>query len=164
MLIHSSNDAASALAEYNAGTIENFADKMNKRVRKLGCKNTHFVNPHGLDNKNHYSSAYDLALIQRECIRHKTYRDIIKKKRYSFRTVGKPRTSYTFYSTDALLGSINGFQGGKTGTTGQAGKCFCGVYRYKGVTYIFTVLGNSSDAGRWSDSRKIIKFIRNNYK
>jgi len=165
MLVHSSNDAAAALAEFNAGSVKKFAAKMTARAKQLGCKNTHFVNPHGLNSSRHYSSAYDLAMIQRECIKHPLYLSIIRKRYYSFSTVSSPKTHYSFYTTDALLGSgISGFKGGKTGFTEQAGLCFCGVYKYNGVTYIFTVLGNSSSGGRWSDCRKIMKFIRTNYK
>ena len=164
MLVHSSNDAASCLAEYNAGTVKKFAKKMTARARQLGAKNTNFVNPHGLHNAKHYSSAYDLAMIQRECIRHQTYLNIVKKRSYSFSSASKPKVSYSFYTTDDLLGYDSGFLGGKTGYTEEAGLCFCGIYRYQGVNYIFTVLGNVSSAGRWNDCKTLIQFIRKNYK
>lgn len=160
LLIHSSNDAAACLAERNAGTIEKFCRKMNRRAKKLGCKNTHFINPHGLHSRSHYSTAYDLTLIQRECMRHQVYMDIVKKKSISFSSMGKNKKHYYFETTDALLGEVKGLLGGKTGHTSGAGHCFCGMYKYNGVVYIFTVLGNESSEGRWRDCRKLMKFIR----
>ena len=164
MLVHSSNDAASCLAEYNAGSISKFAAKMTQRAKQLGAKNTNFCNPHGLHESKHYSSAYDLAMIQRECIRHQTYLDIVKKYSYSFSTASSPKVHYSFGSTDELLGYDSGFLGGKTGYTEEAGCCFCGIYRYQGVTYLFSVLGNVSSAGRWNDCRTLIEFIKRNYR
>lgn len=164
MLVHSSNDAASCLAEYNAGSIRKFAVKMTQRAKQLGAKNTNFCNPHGLHESKHYSSAYDLAMIQRECIRHQTYLDIVKKHSYSFSTASSPKVQYSFYTTDDLLGYDSGFLGGKTGYTEEAGLCFCGIYRYQGVTYLFSVLGNPSSAGRWNDCKTLIEFIKRNYR
>lgn len=160
LLIPSSNDSAAALAEYTGGSISKFARMMNQKAKELGCTNTHFVNPHGLNNSKHYSSAYDLSLIQRENIKNKTYCSIIAKQTYSFRDV-KKKKKYKIYTTDDLLADkISGFSGGKTGWTGQAGSCFSGVYTYKGETYIFTVLGSKTSKGRWNDCLKLMKYIR----
>ena len=164
LLIYSSNDAAVCLAERNAGTIPRFCSRMNRRARQLGCKNTHFVNPYGINQRNHYSSSYDLALIQRECIRHRVYTDILQKRHIAFTSVGRTKTRYRFITTNDILGRVKGLMGGKTGHTSGAGYSFCGIYRYKGVVYIYTVLGSDSSEGRWSDSRKLMRFIRKNYK
>lgn len=163
LLIRSSNDAAVALAEYTGGSVKGFANMMNKKAKELGCKNTHFENPHGLNNVNNYSSAYDLALIQRENItnEHKDlYLSILQKKNYRIKNTAKTKT-VVGNTTDKLLSmNIKGFMGGKTGLTTPAGNCFCGIYKYKGVTYIYTVLGNRSSGGRWNDCLNLMKYIR----
>lgn len=161
LLICSSNDSSVALAEYASGSTSKFVKQMNSRAKKLGCKNTHFANTHGLDNSKHYSSAYDLTLIQREVMKHPLYRKIIKKK--SFKFDGKIKT-YKGLTTDSLLyENISGFKGGKTGYTGGAGSCFCGIYKYKGRTYIFCTLGSRTGTGRWNDCRRLMRYIRTTY-
>jgi D-alanyl-D-alanine carboxypeptidase (penicillin-binding protein 5/6) len=159
MLVRSSNDAATALAEHIGGSVKKFAKMMNRRAAQLGCKNTHFSNPHGLNQKNHYSSAYDLALIQRALLKYDLYRSMISKKTYKLRNVSKTK-KWSLKSTDHLLGTYKGFQGGKTGYTEEAGYCFCGIFTCKGVTYIYTVLGNRSSQGRWNDCRKLMNYIK----
>lgn len=163
LLIRSSNDAAAALAEHTGGSIKGFAEMMNAKAEELGCKDTHFENPHGLNNSNNYSSAYDLALIQRENITNEnkdTYLSIIQQTSYRIKNTTKTK-SFSERTTDRLLYmNIKGFKGGKTGLTTPAGNCFCGVYEYKGVTYIFTVLGSRTSDGRWNDCLKLMKYIR----
>lgn len=162
MMISSSNDASTALAEYMSGSVSSFAKKMNSRAKELGCTGTHFVNPHGLPSSSHKSTAKDLCLMQRECIKYDYYLDTIKRSSYSFKNV-KGTRGHKVYSTDALLGT-SGFKGGKTGWTEAAGNCFCGVYEYKGRKYIFCTLGcYSSRNTMWSDSKACMKYIRDTY-
>lgn len=89
ILLESANECSNAIAEHIAGSIEAFADMMNKRAAELGCTNTHFVNPHGLPDDNHYTTAYDMALITREAIKHDTFRQISSTPRYTLRATNK---------------------------------------------------------------------------
>lgn len=159
MLVCSSNDAATALAEHLAKNTTRFARKMTARAKKLGCKNTRFLNPHGLDQKGHGSSAYDLCLIQRELLKYKTYRNILRKKSYRFYNRKRTRR-YRVTATDKLIGEYEGFLGGKTGYTSKAGNCFCGAVKKDGKTYLFAVMGCRTSAQRWDDCRKLIEYVK----
>ena len=161
LLVVSSNDSAVALAEHAGGTEKKFVSEMNGKAKELGLKNTHFRNPHGLDAKNHYSSAYDISMLTREAMAYDGYMNRLKKRSFSFKNVAGTKT-YKGVSNDALFG-IKGFKGGKTGYTRKAGACFSGIYKYKGKEYIFTTLGAKKPSGRWSDAKKLMKYIRNNY-
>ncbi|MCI9262450.1 D-alanyl-D-alanine carboxypeptidase family protein [uncultured Adlercreutzia sp.] len=157
-LIPSDNGAAEALAIHTAGSEKKFVSLMNKRAKELGCTNTSFKNPHGLTQKGHGSSAHDLALIAREVLNRNDLSSIVKKKSYSFRsTNGIP---YTVKSTNKLLGSIKGIHGVKTGFTNAAGHCFVGAFKYKGNTYVTVVLGAPTSDARWSDTKKLIKYVK----
>lgn len=158
-LILSDNGSATALAEHTAGSVRAFAEMMNEKAEDLGCENTHFVNPHGLDASGHYSTARDLATIGRYAMNNSKFRGIVKKKQYSFRTLGKKR-SYSFKTTNKLLGETPGIAGIKTGTTGNADCCFVGAYRYGGKYYITVVLGSKKDAQRWEDTKTLIRYIK----
>ena len=92
IMLASANDAAYALAIHVGGTIENFADMMNHRAEELGCEDTHFTNPHGLPDENHVTSAYDMALITREALKHDIFRTIAGT---TFMKYSLPRISRT---------------------------------------------------------------------
>lgn len=158
-LVLSDNGSATALAEHTSGDVKAFAKKMNQKAKELGCENTHFVNPHGLDNKNHYSTAKDLALIGGYAMKNQHFRQVIKTKKYSFTSL-KHKKSYTFNSTNKLLGQVPGIAGIKTGTTEHAGCCFVGAYRHKGKCYITVVLGTGETAQRWEDTKTLIRYIK----
>lgn len=158
-LVLSDNGSATALAEHTAGSVSAFAKKMNQKAKELGCENTHFVNPHGLDSKNHYSTAKDLALIGAYAMNNTHFRQVIKTKKYSFTTL-KNKKSYTVSSTNKLLGEISGIAGIKTGTTENAGCCFVGAYRHKGKYYITVVLGAEKNDQRWEDTKTLIRYIK----
>ena len=158
-MVRSDNGSATALAEHTAGSKAAFAKMMNAKAEELGCVNTHFVNPHGLDNKKHYSSAKDLALISRYALKNANFRKVIKTKSYSFTTT-KYHKKYSFKTTNQLLGKVEGLYGIKTGTEDDAGCCFAGAYKYKGKTYITVVLGCKRDAQRWEDTKTLIRYIK----
>ncbi len=131
LLLASGNDNAVVIAEYLGGSIEGFAEKMNQEARSLGATHTHFVNPHGLHEEDHYTTAYDLYLMFNACIKDSRFLDIIAMKSYtgtltgadgSVRTEEWPASNY--YSA-GLKEAPPGIQvvGGKTGTTDQAGSC-----------------------------------------
>lgn len=130
-LIYSGNDAGVAIAEHIAGDTKSFATMMNREMKNLGAKHTHFVNPHGLHNDKHYTTAYDLYLVFHHLAKNRTFMDIISRSNYTAKFVdatGKSKSLY-FTSTDRyLLGTAKAptgitVIGGKTGTTNNAGSC-----------------------------------------
>ncbi len=164
MLIRSCNDAAAALAEHIGGSQTAFVEMMNQKAEQMGLEHTHYVNPHGLHEEGHYSSAYDLCRLQRACYNIDVYRKIIGRKSCSFYDVDHTRGFY-FHSTDLMLDSKwaeKGFKGGKTGYVEEAGECFAGIYEKDHETYFFTLLGASSKALRWEDTEKMIRYIEKN--
>lgn len=158
-LLPSSNGAAVALAEAEAGSVNAFVKQMNKRAAALGCDNTHFANPHGLDADGHYSSAADLARIARQAYKSKAFRRIVKTKSYRF-TTRRKKKSVSVTTTNRLLGNVTGVVGGKTGTTTRAGNCYVSFYQHHKQTYVTVVLGCPADSGRWSDSKTLYRYIR----
>lgn len=140
LMLRSANDAAHAVACHIGGNDEGFAKLMNERAAQLGCTDTHFTNPHGLKDPLHKTSAYDLALITREAMKHERFRSAAgSKKKWLIRT-GNP--------ADQLLVSKNKFldepgaEGVKTGWTIPAGRCFVGSKSVDGWRLIVVVLGS----------------------
>lgn len=131
MLINSANDAAIAVAEGVAGSVEAFAEMMNEEARAIGATNTNFVNPHGLSAENHYTTAYDMYLILNEAVKHEAFNQIILMPQYTTSCVTASGTSREFSvkSTNLYLqGEKQAPErvtvlGGKTGTTNAAGHC-----------------------------------------
>ncbi len=155
MLLKSANDTAVAIAEGTSGSESRFMKQVNKKVKKIGCKNTKFGTPNGLrSSKTHYTTAKDLALIMRYAYNNDTIRGILKKRTYSFKSIGGRK--HTVSSTNVLLGSKDYYCVGKTGNGWTAKYCFTGVYTYKGHSYVIVTLGNGSDGGKWSDAKKLI--------
>ena len=137
LLIHSSNDVAVVLAEYISGSVHEFINLMNNEAKSIGAKNTHFNNPNGLPDENHYTTAYDMTLIARECMSNDTFREIVKMKSVSFpATQAYPFERY-FINTNKFLSSTEKINykgknidikydivdGIKTGYTDDAGRC-----------------------------------------
>lgn len=139
LLLRSANDAAAAMAYGVSGSEENFVKLMNRRVKELGLKDTHYMNPHGLYHENHYSSAYDLAMITKEAMTHKEFRQIIVTKRHVLPWPGHDY-SRVVYNGNRLLGSYPGADGVKTGFTRQAGSCLVGSATRDGLHLIAVVL------------------------
>ena len=99
LLIPSANDAAIVLAEHISGSVEEFAKLMNKKAEELGCKNTHFVNPNGIHNKNHTSTAYDLALMGQYAMKNETIRKIVSTKQFTLPTTNKYNKTCLLYTS-----------------------------------------------------------------
>jgi len=159
MLIISACDCADAVAEGTSGSVNKFMKIMNKKIRKIGCKNTKFGTPSGLRSSNpHYTTAYDLALITKYAYENKSLCKILNKTTYSFKSVGGRKRSVR--STNYLLDSKKYYCIGKTGTGDTAHYCFTGVYTYKGHPYVITTLGSLSESGRWNDARKMMDACR----
>lgn len=148
LLIPSANDAAVVLAEHVSGSVSKFSDLMNEKAKEIGCKNTHFVNPNGIHNKNHVSTAYDLALIGRYAMKNDTFRGIVKKTQYTLPATNKySQTDRTFKTTnDLLIKSKSNYYypdaiGVKTGYTGDAGNCLVASAKRDNMEVISVVLG-----------------------
>ena len=159
MLLPSSNDAAVAVAEGVSGSTGEFVKKMNEKAQKMGLKKTHFCNPHGLHDNNHYTTAYALAKLTAYAYNIEEIRDAMQTRTRTITSIRYNRT-WKLYSSDSLLGTIKNFFGGKTGTGEDAKYCFTGVYKYKGKTYVTVTLRASSPAKRWNDTRKLHSYIR----
>lgn len=164
LLMQSSNDAAVAIAEKVGGSVENFASMMNEKARELGCKNTEFVTPNGLDKGNHHSTAYDMALIGAYAIKNEDFIRISNTQSISFSTNKK---SYSITNKNRLLTSYEGAIGIKTGFTGKAGHCFAGAARRGDVTLVSVVLasgwGSAGKSRKWIDTKEILNYGFNNY-
>ena len=131
LLIHSANDAGVAIAEHIGGSIENFADMMNNEALQLGATNSHFSNPHGLTEAEHYSTVYDLYLIMNEVLNYDVFNEIIQMPEYStvYHDANGDEKEMSFKSTNLFFnGTFSAPDkitviGGKTGTTKAAGSC-----------------------------------------
>lgn len=165
LLMQSSNDAAVAIAEKVGGSVENFCSMMNKKAKELGCLDTEFVTPNGLDKGNHHSTAHDMALIGAYAIKNEEFIRISNTKNISFTSNKK---SYSIVNKNQLLNSYEGAIGIKTGFTGKAGHCFVGAAKRNGITLISVVLasgwGSAGKARKWSDTREILNYGFDNYK
>ena len=131
LLLRSGNDCGVAIAEHISGSVEAFAELMNSEAKALGATGSHFVNPHGLHNDNHYTTAYDLYLIFNACIQDQRFMDIISMDSYTMNLTGADGTARTFdvvptnYYSAGKVTAPDGIRvfGGKTGTTDEAGCC-----------------------------------------
>ncbi len=153
LLMYSGNDAGVMIAEYVAGSVENFAELMNKKAFEIGATNTHFVNPHGLTNEDHYTTAYDLYLIFNEAIKNETFLKIINEREYitNYVTRDGETKELTLKTTNAYLTdsaiSPEGITviGGKTGTTDAAGSCLIILSTNQNQEKFISVLLNTED-------------------
>ena len=150
LLMASGNDAAVALAIHHAGNLETFAAKMNARATALGCTDTNFVNPHGLHDPDHYSSACDLARMAAVALEQPFFQELVSTQSYTTTTGDKPRT---FRTKNKVLTQIEGGCGVKTGFTKKAGRCLCFAARREGMLLVGAVL-NAPDM--WNDARKLL--------
>lgn len=158
----SANDATVAMAERIAGTEDAFVKQMNDKVKELGLKNTHFVNPTGLDEENHYSSAYDMGLIAKELLKHeqilefsKVYEDYIRQD-----TPNK----YWVVNTNKLVRFYEGADGLKTGFTDNAGYCMAVTAKRDGMRLVAIVLGEASGKVRNQETSELLDYGFNLYK
>jgi len=137
MLLVSANDAAVALAEAAAGSVEAFVDRMNRRARELGARESHFVNPHGLYHPRHTSTAYDLAVLARAALQHPRVAEAVATAEYEFPTESGPRK---LANRNRLLVTYPGANGVKTGWVAQSGPCLVASARRGDRTLIAVVL------------------------
>ena len=161
LMLRSGNDAAVALAEYAGGDIKGFAELMNKKAYELGLTNTHFQTPHGLDSDEHYTTAYELALLSNYALNNTTFAQIVGTKNYTITINGYPKN---LSNTNELLGNLDGVYGIKTGFTNGANRCLVSACKRNDMDIICVVLGADTKNYRTSDSIKIINYIFDNFK
>lgn len=154
------NDCAIQIAVSVSGSVENFANLMNKKSNELGLKNTHFITPHGLDEDEHYTTAYELAKISDYALNIEKIAEVVKTMKYTVQINGY---SKTINNTNELLGYLDGVKGIKTGFTNGAGRCLVTSVDRNGFNIITVVLGADSKKNRTRDSIKLIEYIYSNY-
>lgn len=137
LMLRSGNDAAVALALHTSGSVEDFVRLMNERAENLGATNTHFANPHGLPCEDHYTTAYDLALITACALKNPTVHDIVALKKAVLDNDGN---SIVIFNKNKLLNAMPDADGVKTGYTTKAGRCFVGSATRNGMQLIAVVL------------------------
>lgn len=157
LMLRSGNDAAIAIAEGISGSVEEFVVLMNEYANQIGLCNTHFESPHGLDSSQHYTTAYDLALITAKARESKLFNEIVQSKDVDGKQQGFTRN---FHNINKILWQLPNATGVKTGFTGGAGKCLVSSVNIKGNDVIIVVL-NSAD--RWKVTKKINDYVEKNY-
>ena len=160
LMLRSGNDAAVQIAEYLGGSVEGFASMMNEKAKELNLVNTHFVTPHGLDNPEHYTTAYELALLTNYAMNNKTFSKIVNTKQCSININGYPKT---LKNTNELLGNLNGVYGVKTGFTNGANRCLVTSCKRNGMDIICVVLGADTKNFRTKDSISLIEYTYKNF-
>lgn len=160
LLLCSGNDTAIALAEFVGGNLEGFANLMNQKALSLGLNNTHFVTPHGLDNDEHYTTAYELALLTNYALENKTFSEIVSARTY---TVQINNHTKNISTTNELLGYLNGVYGVKTGFTNGANRCLVTACKREDLDIICIVLGSDTKKFRTQDSIKLIEYAFSNF-
>ena len=160
LMLESHNDTAVAIAEHVGGSVEGFASMMNAKAKELGCENTNFVTPNGLDADGHYTTAADLAKIASYAIQNKKFIEITNTSSWSFKELSKGRT-FSVNNKNRFLGLMKGAIGIKTGFTGKAGFCFVGALKKNGKTFVSVVLACGwppQKNYKWSDTTKLMNY------
>lgn len=166
-LVHSANEAGYILAEYYANSVDNFAVLMNNKAKEIGCKNSNFLNPSGLHNDNHYTTAYDLSLIASYCMKNNTFRNIVSMKSCAISATNKSNVR-KYSNTNSLINPNSKFYieeciGIKTGTTTQAKNCLVSAFSKNNLNLICVVLGSTTNDSRYVDSRTLFEYGYKNY-
>lgn len=169
LMLKSHNDTAVAIAEHCGGTVEGFARMLNRKAKQIGCKDTYFITPNGLDaqdeNGKHHTTAEDLALIMRYAIKNKTFLHISQTRDYTFSEITRKRT-FSVHNANALLDMMDGVLAGKTGYTSQAGYCYVCAWEEEGKTFVVSLLGcgwPNHKTYKWSDTKKLLSYGAYNY-
>lgn len=174
MLVASGNDAANAFAIHISGSVDDFVDLMNSTARRLGCTNTHFTNPHGLHDEDHYTSARDLLLIAKAAMENESIAKIVSEDEVTLPVTNKHDRTTTKYSTNYLLSKkatgdyyYEGAVGIKTGTTTPAGLCLVAACVKGDYTYYSVVMGASKEEngrnGQFDETIKLFDYGAENF-
>jgi serine-type D-Ala-D-Ala carboxypeptidase (penicillin-binding protein 5/6) len=161
VLVQSGNDAATLIAEHVGGTVDNFVKMMNAKAAALDLTNTHYVTPHGLDVKGHYTSAADLTSLARYAMRIPAFRAIVGTYQVQVRS---DRYTHSLTNHNTLLKSYPGTEGVKTGWTNNAGYCVVAAVKRGSVELMATVMGASSEGSRAQQASKLLDWGFAHYK
>ena len=168
LMVHSDNDAAMAIAEHIGGTVDNFVAMMNEEARNLGMTGTHFMNPHGLHDENHYTTAYDIYLMLNTAYKYQEFYDVMQMKAYNL-TVNRADGTQTTLRLDSTDKYLTGEKeapanvtviGGKTGTTSSAGACLAIIsHNAYGQPFISVVLNAQNKGILYKDMNLLLEQI-----
>lgn len=167
LMLPSANDLAYAIAEHVAGTKQDFSKMMNDRAAALGCVNSHFINPHGLDEDGHYSCPADLAKIMRQLIKFPAFLRISGSKNHEILPTNKCKESRWIANTHQMIRGTYSFEGilaGKTGHTDLAGGNLVTYAKRNGVALICVVMKTTDDAKMYDDTAALLNYGFNNFK
>ena len=153
LMLRSANDAAAAIAYEISGSIEAFADKMNEKAASIGVTDTHFTNPHGLDDENHYTTAADLAIITAEALKNDTFLEIVSTEKCIIKNFDGEARLLTNHNK--LLSLYDGAIGVKTGFTKKSGRCLVGAAERDGMRLIAVTINAPDD---WNDHEALFDF------
>ncbi len=153
MLVHSGNDAATALAEHVGGDVDGFVALMNEKAAELGLTHTTYTNPHGLDEPGHYTSAADLATLSAIAMADPRFSSIVGMERVE---VANGSKATTFETSNKLIGRYEGATGVKTGWTNDAGYCLVASARRGGIAFVAVILGTSSESDRFAQAETLL--------
>lgn len=168
LMLESHNDSAVAIAEHVGGSVEQFAALMNQKAAEIGCENTYYITPNGLDavrgGKFHSTTARDLALVMSYCVakspQKEAFLEITRTPNHSFTDLSGKR-SFSCVNHNAFLGMMTGALSGKTGFTNKAGYCYVGALRRDGKTFVVALLAcgwPSHKTYKWSDTRTLMEY------
>lgn len=162
LLLRSGNDCAVALSIAIAENTENFISLMNKKAKDLGLTKTHFVTPHGLDDPNHYTTPYELALITDYALKNEKFAKIVKTVNYTIQINNVPKEIKN--TNEVLCNNVEGVYGVKTGFTNNAGRCLVTSVKRNNLDFIIIVLAADSRKYRAEDTVKLINYAFKNYR
>lgn len=171
VMLESANECAYAVAEHVGGTVENFVDMMNARAKELGCTNTHFNNPHGLQDENHYTTAHDMALIAQEAYQNETFRIIIGTKMYTIPPTNKHEEPTILRNHHDMLSTYHSANrkylypycmGGKTGYTEAANSTLVTYAEKDGMTLLCVVM-NAQSPNQFIDTVNLFDYAFDNF-
>lgn len=172
-LVHSANEAGFILAEHISGSISNFATLMNNKVKEIGCENTHFTNPSGLHDAEHYTTAYDLALIAKYCMSNEIFRSIVSMESCSLPATSQNENRTFKNSNEMLLPTSKYYNeniiGIKTGYTTPAQNCLIAGFKNDNLELISVVLGASAQvgeqnlSGKYTDTKTLFDYGSQNF-
>ncbi len=178
LMLPSANEAANVLAVAVDGSVEDFVSHMNRRAGELGCEGTRFANPHGMDQENHYSTAYDLALMMQACLEHDEFITVTTTPKHNVPATNMSKER-EIYNTNGLVSSwtyssylYDKCIGGKTGTTDAAGRCLVAAARDGDEVLISVILGSGPmevpgeeklKQGQFRESRRLLEYGFSNF-
>lgn len=169
VMLESANECAYAVAEHVGGTVENFVKMMNKKAAELGCQNTHFANPHGLHDENHYTCAYDMALISKAAYENETFRIITGTSRYTIPPTNKHDEPTLLQNHNEILYPRRETKyvrdyctGGKTGYTDAANSTLVTFAEKEGLTLVCVIM-NTQSPDHWTDTINLFEYCFDNF-